>query len=308
MAFHVVVGAGPTGGAIARDLIAKGEDVRVITRRGSGPAGADRVAADIAAPGVLRSHTAGAHVIYNAVNPPYHRWTQDWPPLAGAFLDAAADSGAVLAMIDNLYAYGPVDVPMSPRLPDAATTVKGRVRARMWADLLAAQAAGRVQAVVAVRGSDYLGEGPSMLSILALDQIRKGTTAFVPADLDARHAFTNPGDAGRLLVKAASDPRGWNRYWLVPSEPAITFRALARRAAELLGVRPPKLRVMPDLVLRAAGLFSPMIREVVEMNYQFRRPFEIDASDTVAVFGDDHTPLDESLRQNLGIAEPAARR
>lgn len=307
MALHVVVGAGPTGGAIARDLIAKGEDVRVLTRSGSGPDGAETVAADIAAPGVLRTHAAGAQVIYNAVNPPYHRWPQDWPPLAAAFLDAAADSGAVLAMIDNLYAFGPVDVPMSPKLPDAATTVKGRVRARMWADLLAAQAAGRVRAVVAVRGSDYLGEGPSMLSILALDQIRRGTTAFVPADLDAPHAFTNPGDAGRLLVKAAADPRGWNRYWLVPSEPAISFRALAGRAAELLDVKPAKLRAMPGWVLRAAGLFSPMVKEVVEMDYQFRRPFLIDASETVDVFGDDHTSLDDSLRENLGLAESAAR-
>lgn len=46
MALHVIVGAGPVGSATARELLSRGHDVRVVTRSGSGVAGAERVAAD----------------------------------------------------------------------------------------------------------------------------------------------------------------------------------------------------------------------------------------------------------------------
>ena len=39
----------------------------------------------------------GAAVIYNCVNPPYHRWPADWPPIAASVLSAAERSGAVSA-------------------------------------------------------------------------------------------------------------------------------------------------------------------------------------------------------------------
>jgi nucleoside-diphosphate-sugar epimerase len=302
MALHVVLGAGPVGTAIAEELLARGETVRVLTRRGSGPGGAERIAADVGDVELLIRHTAGAAVIYNAVNPPYDRWTTAWPPMAAAMLAAAESAGAVLAVVDNLYAFGPVDGPMSAATPDRPSSVKGAVRRRMWDDALAAARAGRIRGAVAVRGSDYLGPGPSLLTMLIMDRLRAGRTALVPADLDVPHTWTNPGDAGRLLVAAALDERAWNRYWLVPSPPAASLRELAIRAARIEGTPAPRLRSLPMWALRAAGMFNGLVRELVEMNYQFRRPFVIDAAETVAVFGDSSTPLDDGIRQSLGMS------
>ncbi len=299
MALHVVLGAGPVGTAIAVELMARGQTVRVITRRGSGPDGTERIAADVADVDTLIRHTAGAAVIYNALNPPYDRWSTDWPPLSAAILDAAGSAGAVVAIVDNLYAYGPVDGPMTPATPDRPSSVKGAVRRQMWQDALTAAATGRIRAAVAVRGSDYVGSGPSLLTMLVMAPLRRGRTAMVPAGLDAPHTWTNPGDAGRLLVAAAMDERGWNRYWLVPSPPPVSLRELAQRAARIEGTPAPRLRSLPRWTLRLGGAFNSVVRELVEMNYQFRRPFVIDATATVAVFGDHHTPLDEGLRQNL---------
>ena len=53
----------------------------------------------------------GAAVIYNCVNPPYHRWPADWPPIAASVLGAAERSGAVLVTLSNLYGYGPATRP-----------------------------------------------------------------------------------------------------------------------------------------------------------------------------------------------------
>ncbi|MFC7490827.1 MULTISPECIES: NAD-dependent epimerase/dehydratase family protein [unclassified Knoellia] len=300
MARHVVLGAGPVGSAIATNLLERGEDVTVVTRSGGGPEGTTRVRTDVADATALSAVAEGAQVIYNALNPAdYNAWPTTWPPLAASILTAAERSGAVVAVVDNLYPFGPVDVPMSAALPDRPSSVKGAIRMRMWQDLLAAVESGRISGAVAVRGSDYVGAGPSLVSLLVYARAAQGKRAFVPADLDAPHTWTNPGDAGRLLVEAALDPQFHGRYWLVPSAPAVSVRVLAERAGTIAGWPPVRLSHLPRLAVQGAGVFSSMAKATLEMAYQFHRPFLVDASETAERFGGGFTPLDESLVQNL---------
>ncbi|WP_040884932.1 hypothetical protein [Janibacter sp. HTCC2649] len=311
MGRHVVLGAGPVGTAIASDLHERGEDVVVVTRSGGGPDGAEKVRADVADPDALSAIAKGADVIHNALNPAnYNAWATTWPPLAASILAAAERSGAVVAVVDNLYPFGPVDVPMSAALPDRPSSKKGAIRMKMWQDLLAAADAGRIGGAVAVRGSDYVGHGPSLLSMIAYGRTAKGQRAFIPGDLDVPHTWTNPGDAGRLLVKAALDPSAHGRYWMVPSPPAVSIRDLAARAGEIAGWPPVRVSPLPGTVMQIAGLFNSTARATLEMAYQFRRPFLLDTTETEARFGGEFTPLDESLRQNLAdagfVPEPPA--
>src|SRR4249920_3957065 len=157
----LVIGAGVIGSRVAGMLAERGNRVSVVSRRGSGPAG---VAADAADAGAMARLAEGAAVIYNCVNPPYHRWPADWPPIAASVLAAAERSGAVLVTLSNLYGYGPAARslgvsaydqahPMTEATPLAATGPKGRIRARVWQDALAAHQAGRVRATE-VRPSD----------------------------------------------------------------------------------------------------------------------------------------------------------
>ncbi|MFI7491329.1 NAD-dependent epimerase/dehydratase family protein [Micromonospora echinaurantiaca] len=308
MALHLIVGAGPVGSATARLLADRGERVRLVTRRGGGPAhpGVERIAADATDAGRLAELATGAAALYNCANPAYHRWTTDWPPLAGAMLAAAERSGAVLATVGNLYGYGPVDAPMTESTPLRPNSVKGQVRVRMWTDALAAHRAGRVR-VTEVRGSDYLGAGAqSMMTMLVLPRVAAGKRALVPADLDAPHSWTYVGDVVRTLVAVAGDERGWGRPWHVPSPPAVSIRELAARAAALAGAPAPRLARMPGPVFRLGGLFDPTAKEMREMAYQFDRPFLLDATATTATFGIDPTPLDDALAATLPAPHPAS--
>lgn len=106
MGKHVVVGAGQVGPHVARKLIEQGHDVVVVTRSGSGPEGATRIAADVTDSARMIEISKGADAIYNCVNPKYHRWLTDWPPMAASFMAAAEASGAVLVALGNLYPYG----------------------------------------------------------------------------------------------------------------------------------------------------------------------------------------------------------
>ncbi|MFF4893160.1 NAD-dependent epimerase/dehydratase family protein [Micromonospora chersina] len=300
MALHVIVGAGPVGTATARLLAERGERVRVVTRRGTGPAhpAIERIAADAADAERLTALTEGAAALYNCANPAYHRWPLDWPPLAAALLTAAERTGAVLATVGNLYGYGPVDAPMTEATPLAATGTKGRVRNRMWADALAAHQAGRAR-VTEVRGSDYVGADGTSLAMMVLPRVLAGQRVFLPVDWDAPHTWTYIPDVARTLVAAATDERAWGRAWHVPSAPAVPMRDLAGRAAALVGAPAPRLIRMPYPVLWVAGLANPFARELRETAYQFDRPYVLDSTAATATLGVEPTPLDRVVKETV---------
>ncbi|WP_020670625.1 NAD-dependent epimerase/dehydratase family protein [Amycolatopsis nigrescens] len=299
MSLHVIVGAGPIGSATAKLLAGQGHQVRLVTRRGTGPEHPEieLAAADAADRTALAKLSHGAEALYNCASPPYHRWPVDWPPLADSLLATAEETGAVLVTTSNLYGYGPVDGPMTERAPLGSTGVKGGVRRRMWLDALAAHEAGRVRATE-VRSSDYLGAGTqSIFSIQVLPRVLAGKPAQVPADLDAPHSWTYAGDVARTLVAVATDERALGRAWHVPTAPPVSLRELTGLACRLADAPRPKLSVMPGAVLWLGGLFNPLARELRETQYQFRRPFVLDSSAATETFGIEATRTDHALRE-----------
>lgn len=302
---HVIVGAGVIGSSTALQLARAGERVRVVTRSGSGPVheNIERVRADAGDAATLSGLSEGAVAIYNCANPPYHTWPTDWPPLAASLLKAAETSGAPLAITGNLYVYGPVDRPMTPDMPLAAPTVKGRVRVKMWEDAVAAYRAGRISGVTEVRASDFISPKHSVLEF-ALDAMRAGRTVRLPGPADQPHTFTYTGDVAAALIALGRDPRAWGRAWHVPSPPAVTMRELVRRAARAGGWPEPTVRSMPGAVIHASGWFNKFMKEMREMSYQFDRPFILDSSETEQVFGLRATGLDEALA--VTVREPVS--
>jgi nucleoside-diphosphate-sugar epimerase len=297
VALHVVVGAGAVGMATARLLAARGDQVRLVSRRGTGPEhpSVERIGADATDSAALARIAHGAVAVYNCAAPPYHRWTLDWPLLADALLDAAEATGAVLVSAGNLYLYGPVDGPMTEDLPLAAPGPKGRVRASMWADALAAHRAGRVR-VTEVRGSDYLGaRGQSQLGDRVVPRLLAGRAVQVLGSADQPHSWTFVDDVARLLVTVAGDERAWGRAWHVPTEPPRTQREAVTDLCRVAGVTPVEVRVLHRPLVRLAGVVSPTIREVGEVLYQFTRPFVIDSGAAERTFGLRPTPWPDAL-------------
>jgi len=296
MSKHVVVGAGAVGTATALLLVQRGDHVRLVTRRGTGPQHPDiePIAADATDAERLTELTKGAAALYNCASPPYHQWFTDWPPLHAAFLTAAERTGAVLAAMSNLYGYGPSDGPITPQTPIAATHPKLLLRARMWDDMLAAHQAGRIRAAE-VRASDYI-EANSLLSFMIGNAVLAGKRAYVPAPLDVPHSWTSVHDCAKTLVRVGTDERAHGQVWFAPTNPALTVRQLTTRFARVNGASTPKLTSIPYPVLWASGLFSPLIKELRTTRYQFTRSFIIDSSATTGALGLQPIPLDEALR------------
>lgn len=301
MSLQVIVGAGAVGGTTARLLADRGDQVRLISRRGGGPRhpGIELVAADATDADRLTALARGAAALYNCANPLYHRWLTDWPPLAAAFLTAARRTGAVYAIAGNLYGYGPVDGPITPRTPLAATHPKLRLRADMWREALAAHRAGEIRATE-VRASDYI-EANSIFTFVLAEPLLAGKRAWVPAPLDVPHTWTSTTDVARTLIAAAGDERGWGEAWLVPSHPPMTVREIATRFTGYAGAPAPKLSPLPYPVLWSAGVFQPFVKELRTTRYQFTRPFIMDSTHTEQTFDLRPIALDEAF---AGIARP----
>ncbi|MFV2044832.1 MAG: NAD(P)H-binding protein [Anaerolineales bacterium] len=102
---QVVLGTGPLGTAVIRDLADKGRRVRAVNRSGTAevPGAVQVVAGDISDAGSARKICEGAQTIFLCAKPPYTAWPEMFPPIMNGAIDAAVATGAKLIYADNLY-------------------------------------------------------------------------------------------------------------------------------------------------------------------------------------------------------------
>lgn len=315
---HTVLGKGPIGRTLAQHLAAAGHEVHVLSRSGgtaprtTTPAGGsvEHHRVDGTDADALTRHARGAVALYNCVNPAYHRWVTDWPPVADALLAAAERTDAVLVTAANLYVYGAGNRHMHEDDPLATREPKGRVRVRMWQDALARHEAGAVR-VTELRGSDYLGPGaeahahagPRMLAPLLA-----GRTIRPIGSADQPHTWTYLPDFAAALATAAVTPAAWGRAWHVPSPEPLTFRALAGRFAAAAGAPAPRIAPVPLPLVRALGVAQPMMRELHAMGYQFVEPFVADDAASRRALGLTPTDWDTVVADTLTAYREERRR
>jgi nucleoside-diphosphate-sugar epimerase len=308
---HVVLGAGGgTGGAIVRELVGQGRRVRAVTRGGNTaadygtlpPASFEDVAADVTEREQLRRALDGAAVVYHAAQPPGTRWPQEFPAMTRGILEATTAAGAKLVFADNLYMYGPVDGSMTEDSPPVAHTKKGKVRAAMAEELLAAHRAGRLRVVIA-RSSDYFRPGGPSYAIgeRFFRAVLAGKKTPWFADLDQPHTVAYLPDMAKAFVTLGDRPEADGQVWHTPSAPALTGRQYINLAARVAGTH-ARPAVWGVGTARLLGLFVPALRELPELVYQYERPFVSDASKFEGAFGPFAvTPHEGALRTTLGL-------
>ena len=72
------------------------------------------------------------------------------------------------------------------------------------------------------------------------------------------------------------------------------------------GHGPVPVRGVPAPALRAAGLFSPLMRELAQLSYIFTRPYVMDSAHTQQVLALAPTPWAQVCRRTVtGSSEPA---
>ena len=160
------------------------------------------------------------------------------PAVAAGVLAAAERNGALLVSLENLYGYGPTGgKPMTEDLPLAATTVKGRTRAAMTGELLAAAADGRVRVAIG-RASDFFGPGVTQGSTLGervFGNALAGRRADFIGNPDLPHTYSYVPDIAAAWPPSAPTPA--RRAGVAPARPGDrTTRALLDLVAAEVGI------------------------------------------------------------------------
>jgi nucleoside-diphosphate-sugar epimerase len=300
---HVVFGSGAIGLALVDRLVADGHRVRVVNRSGRAPVpeGVEVVCGDASLAAFAIDATAGAAVVYQCLNPAYHRWARDFPPLQDAVVTAARHHRVRYVSFENTYMYGDTHgQPMTETTPMEAHTRKGVVRRAMAVQLADLFTAGDLD-VATARASDYFGPRgtrQSPLGDLVIGAALRGKPARVLGDPDQPHSYTYTIDAARTLAALGTRGDVSGEVFHVPNAPARTTRQLIELVAERLGTR-GTVKTTPAPVLRLLGLFDPTIRELPEMLYEFTQPFVVDgtkASERLRVHA---TPLDLAVADTV---------
>jgi len=298
---HVVVGAGPVGRAVIGELARRGLRVRAVARHGVAdlPAGVETLLADVTDPSGAGRAMVGAKVVYHAASAAYDRWPELLPPLMQGIIEGATAVGARVVYADNLYAYGPVDGPLTEDLPAHAAGPNGRVRASLAAQLMDADARGSVQAAIG-RASDFYGPWGR--------QSTAGERLFLPAlhgkatqvlgDPDLPHTFTYLGDFARALATLGTHDKAFGQVWHVPSAETLTTRAFIDLVYAAAG-NPSKLSVLPSVLLSLLALVNPTLRAVKEQQYQRDRSWIVDHSKFARAFEARVTPHADAIALTL---------
>ncbi|MDX6256650.1 MAG: hypothetical protein QOJ11_2984 [Frankiales bacterium] len=299
---HVVLGVGQVGRAVADQLTASGVAVRAVSRHRPPhlSEGVDWRQADLTDTEAAADAVKGATVVYQCLNVPYTQWPRLFPPLQRTVLAATERTDAVLVTLENLYGYGPTGGrPLTEDLPLAATTAKGRTRATMTAELLAAAEAGRVRMTIG-RASDFFGAGvvESTLGSRVFGNAVAGKRADFVGNPELLHTYSYVPDVAAGLITLGADERAIGQVWHLPGPETVTTRQALRLLAEQMS-HPIEIRPVPALLVRALGLVSPMMRSLAEMAYQFEEPFVLDTAKFRSTFGESTTPLATAIAETL---------
>jgi nucleoside-diphosphate-sugar epimerase len=128
-----------------------------------------------------------------------------------------------------------------------------------------------------------------------------GKAAIMPYPVIFAHDLTYVPDFARALVTLLDAPADdYGQAWHVPNAPTQTYRSLTEKAASLIGVE-PRMRVIPVILLRLAGLFSRQTYELIEMRFQSDRPYLVNTQKFSNRFWRDATSFEVGLRQTIAF-------
>ena len=296
-----------SGGAIGKEL-AKAlteftTDIRLVSRN---PVkvnpGDELVSADLLNPVELESSVKGSSIVFVTVGFPYSLkvWESSWPLFIDNVIEACKKHKSKLVFFDNIYMYHPDYLNgMTEETPVLPPSKKGEVRADLANKILKEIENGTLTASIA-RSADFYGPGIQNTSVLTetvFKPLSLGKKASWMSSVNYKHSYTFTPDAGRATALLGNSEDAFNQVWHLPTATyPMTGKEWIEAIASEMGIK-PRYQVATKLIVKAMGLFVPVMREMPEMMYQYDRDYVFSSAKFENRFDFKPTPYGEGIRE-----------
>jgi nucleoside-diphosphate-sugar epimerase len=298
---HVVFGAtGAYGYAVTRKLAEKNLHVRAVVRDEKKaskllPKNIEIVKADLFTQEDVLKSSRDAAFIYIANNFPYHDWIKKYPILVENILRGARVAHSVVVFPGNVYGYGEFQhFPVDETHPLNANGRKGKIRNKLETLLMEYHNKGDIKVVIP-RFADFYG--PNVTNDLYGAMFRnsiEGKTVVWPLNLDVTHNFTYIDDAAEGTLILVNDPKSYGKVYHITGPPT-TARQFINEIFRVSNSN-SRIKVISKNLLRLTSLFNSNVRELIELLYEYDKPYYIsDKKFTEEYPKFNHTPYESGI-------------
>ena len=299
---QTILGAnGTIGSVLTKELVSYTNKIRLVSRNPRKVNESDDLfPADLSNPAFVDQAVEGSDVVYLVVGFDYNLkvWEEKWPTLMRATINACIKHNARLVFFDNVYSY---DINTIPHMTEESEynppSRKGAVRKQISQMLMDEVKAGKLMALIA-RSADFYGPGndKSFANEMVYKNFLKGRRANWFIDADKKHSFTYTPDAAKATALLGNTDDAYNTIWHLPTDKnTITGREFIELFSKEMKVS-NKLVVMPMWMVKLAGIFVPVLKEMREMMYQYDRDYFFDSSKFDKRFNFKTTTYQEGVR------------
>jgi len=294
---------GAIGTELAKELSKYTNNIRLVSRNPKKVNYSDQlVKADLTQPNDLESSIMNSEVVYVTVGFPYNTavWRDLWPEFIRNVVRLCERENCKLVFFDNVYMYDPKSMGhMTEQSEINPSSGKGKVREEIGHFILDRINTGHLKGLIA-RSADFYGPaiaGNSMLIETVFKPLSKGKTANWLIDGSVPHSFTYTPDAARATAFLGNTDSAYGRVWHLPTDSeALTGKEWVAKISSSLGTK-NKMRVIPNAMIRFMGFFNPIMKESLEMMYQYNRPYFFDSSDIEKTYALSPTPHMKAIQE-----------
>ncbi|MBI0398553.1 NAD-dependent epimerase/dehydratase family protein [Cyclobacterium marinum] len=301
----IIGSGGAIGTELAKALLAYTQRIRLVSRNPKKVNDTDEIfSADVLDSNALKKAIHGSSIVYVTVGFTYshQQWAKKWIPFVKDLINICSENNCKLVFFDNVYMYDPNFLNgMTEETQVNPSSKKGVIRAEIAKMILDAIAAKKLKALIA-RSADFYGPSISNNSLLTetvFNPLSRGKKANWLVSDRFLHSFTYTIDAAVATALLGNTEAAYGEVWHLPTASApYTGKQWIEHIAKGLGTK-PKIQLAPKFLIKIMGIFNPIMRESVEMLYQYDRDYVFDSSKFEKAF--DFTPTPYELGINYII-------
>jgi nucleoside-diphosphate-sugar epimerase len=301
---QTILGAGGIiGKELAKSLPKYTDKIRLVSRHPKKINPSDEIlSADLLDADQILKSVQGSEIVYLTAGLPYNikTWQTQWPVIMKNVIDACKKHNAKLVFFDNVYAYGLVNRWMTENTPLNPSSKKGEVRKKIDDMILDEVSRGNLKAIIA-RAADFYGPNTplSFVNVMVFDNLKRGKKAQWLINDSVKHSLTYTPDAGKATAILGNTESAYNQVWHLPTDRnALTGKEFIEKTAQEFGLS-PRYMVLSRWMLQMVGLFNGIIRESVEMLYQYDSDYLFDSSKFDKAFDFKATSYSQGIRETV---------